>query len=212
MKYTLLINFLPLFTLLSCAEIPIKNNEFFNESDNCWTQESYIKRDSLISNDTLYGFKVWFYDGKPAEANYLTGTIYKVENIIYFISEVNNLKFVLFDFSLMQGNCRNIGYSRQVSLKVKDTVIVKNYVMQLDTKFHDPLLNDTIYKFIFQNYEVFSKSNEIHYFVGIRAGIVGCFLIEKGANGLNDYIIGDFIGNVYSQKFDYSKYEFKTIK
>ena len=181
-----------LLGLLSCKDkIKEEKIDFKNWKTNSF-KECFIK----YENDTISNL-IYFYDGIPSNDNFMLGYLSFQDNIIYFKSKnQKNQKFVLFNFNLKLNECENISY-------IKNQNIIKKYTLCNEDKFYDTVKKDTIYKFVFKDYNVFKNKTNVIYFVGKINGIVGCYLsvFDKKGNVLNSQSKG---GNVYIKRYNYS--------
>lgn len=162
-----------------------------------WRQKSnhscYIK----FENDTVKNI-VTFFDGSPNLTNFLKGEIREENKMIIFNSiQDTSLRFVLFDFNLKVNDCRMISYR-----KGNDT---KTYLLCKQDVFYDKTENDTIYKFCFDKYNVFTQNTSVVYFVGIKNGVLGCYLMYY-RDVDNAISISKRIGNTFENRYDYGKY------
>jgi hypothetical protein len=139
---------------------------------------------------------IHFYDGDMASYNYLEGKMYLEDNKILFASKDGQLKFPLFDFNLNEGESEIVNYTKSYRDKYTDTMINKNYKMLLEYKFFDKLLNDTVIKFRYLNYSIFTPDNDVVYYVNKNAGILGCYL-SLTLNDSTETIIANGRGNIY---------------
>jgi hypothetical protein len=116
-----------------------------------------------------------------------------------------NVSFVLFDFNLEVGKIEKIEYTRRFRENNLDTLVDKNYNLRLLSKFFDSKIQDTVYQFKFENYHIHAESTAIVFFIGKNVGIVGQYISDREADPAHELIIGGFKGNVYKDRFDYSK-------
>ena len=158
-------------------------------------KDFFIKLDN--KNDIFY------FDGIPSDENYLIGKPLYSKNVVYFKSKnYTNLEFILFDFNLLKNQCRDIRY-----IKTK----VKKYSLCNEDIFYDNIRNDTIYKFCFKYYNIFTPKTSLVVFVSKKNGILGEYLVEYSEpEGIS--ISERMVGEVYRERYHYEKFPHFTIK
>lgn len=156
----------------------------------------------FMGNDLFLKFidneDVAFYDGTFVSQNYLTGVLYEKENKILFKSNQDTLEFVLFDFNLKKDECIDVKYFK------KDHY--KKYNLCNKDIFYDEKISDTVYKFYFKNYDFFNKGTDLMVFVSKKKGILGNYFLDATESEENPLVYEKMYGNVYQERYDYSKY------
>ena len=153
-----------LFLLISCTFEPKNPRVFFENSQRYWPERCRIRLVGPYQSDTLWGYRVWMYDGEPSTTNLQNGVIFKQKEEIWFLNG-DKTRFVLFDFGLKAGGSRAIEYEHQPMLPVPNNdgsysenphtyIRKKKYTLTVETIFHDPVMNDSIFKFRFRNYGI----------------------------------------------------------
>jgi hypothetical protein len=196
-RYVLISKFLFysfLISFYSCDKV--KNEEIdFNQWRKNQNKDFSIKLDDKKN--------IFFFDGIPSDENYLTGKPLFSKNVVYFKSEnYKNLKFTLFDFNLLKNECREIKYT-----KAKE----KKYNLCNQDIFYDKERNDTIYKFCFKYYNMFTPKTSLVFFVSKKNGILGEYLVEYSESDSLS-ISERMVGEVYSERYHYENFPHFSIK
>ena len=187
--------------LISCENKNSKSDFFYSWKDN-YPENCYIR----LKKDTSIENYIWFFDGTPKQENYLEGQLFFKNNSVFFKSKnYEKLEFILFDFNLQKGQCREVKYNKNINQ-------AKCYNLCLDDFFYDELRKDTIYKFYFKHYSVYDLNTSISYFVGKDVGIIGCYLFNISDKDSILNISSKMVGVVYPNRYLYDKYPKFTIK
>lgn len=184
-----------LFALSSCK----KHSEKIDFND--WAK--YMDKTVFLKFDT--NKNIFFYDGSLINNNKLVGTLYEKGNQVFFKSDYpNKLNFVLFDFGLKKEDCIDVEYQKNKKLK--------KYVLCNKDIFYDRKISDTIYKFYFKNYEVLNKDTGLMVFVSKKRGVLGNYFLDTTQSESNPLIHEKMFGNVYEERYDYTKLTKFTIE
>lgn len=151
------------------------------------------------NNKTIY-----FYDGLPKKENLLEGILSLDDNVIFFNTKKINIKFKLFDFKLKINQCEVIRY--------KKNRIEKKYFLCKKDVFFDSNAKDSIHTFCFKNYNLYNSKTGIVFFVSKENGVLGHYFIDTSTSEETPLISEKKWGNVYSNRYDYSKFDTFSIK
>jgi hypothetical protein len=147
---------------------------------------------------------IYFYDGFPKKENLLEGNLSHDNNDIYFNTKKFNIKFKLFDFKLKINQCEVISYKRNR--------LEKKYFLCKKDVFFDSIVKDSIHKFCFKNYNLYNLKTGIVFFVCKKNGVLGHYFIDTSTSEETPLISEKKWGNVYCNRYDYSKFDTFSIK
>jgi hypothetical protein len=174
----------------------------------------HLIKDSICTY--YHEYNAWNGDmkkGKWLSYNY-KGEIYHKNGKIYFIPKNDTLSYIYFDFRMDKRKVYHFDkkFNKKPYLN-NDTIKLKgfyNHRLFLEDKFLHDSINDTVYKFRFEDTFISWHTKDLVFFVSIKYGVLGIFegyinINNQGKKEENLY--GPYWGNIFSNRYNYKSPE-----
>lgn len=200
------------FTLISCTDSPIKESVFFDKSfyDTSRIMRQFFKVNEIHLDESVYGYNHEFSfwkgyvnkNGQFISSLGYRGNIFLKNRIIFLVPEGVQDTIKYFDFNA------KIGEKRSMDLKFRKldvlpmVEITKHYDFELEDKFIDRELKDTVFKFRFNNIGAFINNDDLVFYVSLKYGVLGIYNAFRDAE--KEEILS-YRGNIYKALLDSNK-------
>ena len=207
-------NLILLFVLIlsSCTDNSVKESVFFDKNfyDTSRVMQHFFKVNKTLLTDSVSGYDHEFSfwkgyakkNGKFISSLGYRGKIFLENRIIYLVPEGVQDTIKYFDFTA------KIGEKKSMNLKIRKLDVLpileisKHYEFELENKFIDRELKDTVFKFRFNGIGAFINKDDLIFYVSLKYGVLG---IYNAFRDVEKEEILSYRGNIYKALLDSNK-------